>query len=241
MGRSVAGQLEEADRASRGRPPAGPHARQPEPAHRCASVVRRDASEPTRLTKRSRCSKNAWPQPRCRYPRRTRRAATSRVARGAPCSPPRTRPSHRGVTRGVVRAHDSGQLVMLAFVLSCGVNVAVDIDAPELRGHARRCHHRRVSDLLSARPTVKQPSTTPKPNSAPIATTRRTPTGIAMSYDRIVEYTLAELDPTLRREEATDGHIASVATGERGTASTGAKRALKNESLRRPPRTPDGA
>ncbi len=85
--------------AGRGGPPAGPYARQPEPAHRCAPVVRRDAST-RRVGRNDRGARRMpGPQPRRRHPRRTRCAATSRVARTAPCSSPRTRASHRGATR----------------------------------------------------------------------------------------------------------------------------------------------
>ena len=54
-----------------------------------------------------------------------------------------TRPSHRGVTRRGRRAPTTADSsVMLAFVLSCGVNVAVDTRRSGARGDARRCHHR---------------------------------------------------------------------------------------------------
>ena len=119
-------------RARRGGPPAGPCARQPEPAHRCAPVVRRDAS--IGRVGRNDPGTRRMPglQPRRRHSRRTRRAATSRVARPAPCSSPRRAPAIEALHEGVVRAHDTGQSVMLAFVLSCGVSVAANLDAPEL-------------------------------------------------------------------------------------------------------------
>ncbi len=41
-------------------------------------------------------------------------------------------PAIEALREGVVRARDTGQSVMLAFVLSCGVSVAANLDAPEL-------------------------------------------------------------------------------------------------------------
>ena len=167
-------------RARRGGPPAGPHARQPEPAHRCAPVVRRDAS--TRRDRRNDpgARRMPGPQPRRRHPRRTRRAAASRVARQAPCSSRRTRPSHRGATR---RGRPRPRHRTVSHV---GLRAQLRRQRRRrsrrsgARGDARRCRHRRAprrDDLLGG-PRARRPSssssTTPEPNSAPIATTPRT-------------------------------------------------------------------
>ena len=113
-------------------------------------------------------------------------------------------PAIEALREGVVRAHDSGQLVMLAFVLSCGVNVAVDLDAPELAAtlggaitdgsltYLVRADRQAALDHAQAQ-------------LGPDRYDAAHATGIAMSYDRIVEYTLAELDRLLAENKQLTG------------------------------------
>ena len=113
-------------------------------------------------------------------------------------------PAIEALREGVVRAHDSGQLVMLAFVLSCGVNVAVDIDAPELAAtlggaitdgsltYLVRADRQAALDHAHAK-------------LGPDRYDAAHATGIAMSYDRVVEYTLAELDRLLGETKRPTG------------------------------------
>jgi len=93
---------------------------------------------------------------------------------------------------------------MLAFVLSCGVNVAVDLDAPELAAALGGAitddslTYLVRSDRLAALDRA-QAQLGPDRFDAAHAT------GIAMSYDRIVEYTLAELDRILAENTQLTG------------------------------------
>jgi hypothetical protein len=121
-------------------------------------------------------------------------------------------PAIEALHEGVARAHDSGQLVMLAFVLSCGINVAVDLDAPELAARLGGA----LTDGSLAGLTYLDASVGADGQAAldharaqlrPDLYDAERATGIAMSYDGIVEYTLAELD-RLRTE--TPGDVAAV-------------------------------
>ncbi len=120
-------------------------------------------------------------------------------------------PAIEALREGVVRAHDSGQLVMLAFVLSCGVNVAVDLDALELAATLGGA----VSDGSLAGLTYLVDALVRADRQAALDHARAQlgpdlydaarGTGIAMSYDRIVEYTLAELDRLLAENKSLAG------------------------------------
>jgi len=121
-------------------------------------------------------------------------------------------PAIEALREGVARAHDSGQLVMLAFVLSCGINVTVDLDAPELAARLGGA----LTDGSLAGLTYLDASVGADGQAAldharaqlrPDLYEAERATGIAMSYDGIVEYTLAELD-RLRTE--TRGNVAAV-------------------------------
>jgi hypothetical protein len=101
---------------------------------------------------------------------------------------------------------------MLAFVLSCGINVAVDLDAPELAARLGGA----LTDGSLAGLTYLDASVGADGQAAlddaraqlrlDLYDAKRA-TGIAMSYDGIVAYTLAELD-RLRTE--TRGNVAAV-------------------------------
>ena len=113
-------------------------------------------------------------------------------------------PAIEALRQGVVRAHDSGQLVMLAFVLSCGVNVAVDLDAPELAAMlGGAITDGSLADLVRAdrRAALDHAQAQLGPDRYDAAHA----TGFAMSYDRIVEYTLAELDRLLAENKQLTG------------------------------------
>jgi predicted ATPase/class 3 adenylate cyclase len=112
-------------------------------------------------------------------------------------------PAIEALRDGVVRAHDSGQLVMLAFVLSCGVNVAIDLDAPEFAATLGGA----VSDGSLAGRTYIVDARVRADGQAALDHARAQlrpdlydaarASGIAMSYNEIVEYALSELDRLL--------------------------------------------
>ena len=54
-------------------------------------------------------------------------------------------PAIEALREGVVRAHDTGQSVMLAFVLSCGVERCRQSRCSGARDDGRRCRHRRAA------------------------------------------------------------------------------------------------
>ena len=113
-------------------------------------------------------------------------------------------PAIQALREGVVRAHDSGQLVMLAFVLSCGVNVAVDIDAPEL---AATLGGAVIDGSLTYLVRADRQAALDHAQ-AQLGSDRYDAAhakGIAMSYDRIAEYTLAELDRLLAENKQLTG------------------------------------
>jgi len=93
---------------------------------------------------------------------------------------------------------------MLAFVLSCGVNVAVDLDAPELAATlGGAITDGSLADLVRADREAAldhaQAQLGPDRYDAAHAA------GFAMSSDRIVEYTLAELDRLLAESKQLTG------------------------------------
>ena len=143
MGRSVAGQLEEArvpaeEALARARTLANPS--QLIVALRwfagTRSIGRVGRNDPG-------ARRMPGPQPRRRHSRRTRRAATARVARPAPRSFPPTCPSHRGVTRRgrPRRRHGTISHVGLRAPLRCQRRRRSRRSGA--RGDARRCRHRR--------------------------------------------------------------------------------------------------
>ena len=92
---------------------------------------------------------------------------------------------------------------MLAFVLSCGVSVAVDLDAPELAatlgGAVTDGSLAGVTYIVNALVRADRQAAFDDAR-AQLGSSRydaAVATGIAVSSDRIVEYTLAELDRLL--------------------------------------------
>jgi len=111
-------------------------------------------------------------------------------------------PAIEALRDGVVRAHDSGQLVMLAFVLSCGVNVAIDLDAPEFAATlGGAVSNGSLAGMTSLDARVRADSQAALDNARaqlrPDLYDAARATGIAMTHDGIVEYTLTELDRLL--------------------------------------------
>ena len=120
-------------------------------------------------------------------------------------------PAIEALREGVVRAHDIGQLVILAFVLSCGVNVAVDLDAPELAatlgGAVTDGSLASLTYLVDAllRADRQAALDHARAQLGPDRYDAARATGIALSYDRIVEYTLSELDRLLAENKQLTG------------------------------------
>ena len=109
-------------------------------------------------------------------------------------------PAIEALREGVVRAHDTGQSVMLAFVLSCGVSVAANLDAPELAttvggavtdGPLAELTYLVDPLVLAERQGLLEHA---RAQLGPDRYDTGHATGAAMSYEEIVEYTLAELD-----------------------------------------------
>jgi predicted ATPase/class 3 adenylate cyclase len=120
-------------------------------------------------------------------------------------------PAVEALREGVVRAYDSGQPVLLAFVLSCGVNVAIDLDAPELAARlgGALCDGSLagLTYLVDARVRADRQAALGHAQAQlrPDLYDAARATGIAMSHDRIVEYTLAELDRLLAENKQSTG------------------------------------